>query len=44
MEASVESRVRRVTPDNQAESDAAQVRLKRKVAAEIAAVQRRANS
>lgn len=37
-EASVESRVRRVTPDNQAVFDAAQVRLQRKVAVEIAAL------
>ncbi len=36
VEASVESRVRRVTPENQAEFDAAQVRLKGKVAVEIA--------
>ncbi len=38
VEASVESRVRRVTPDNQAEFDAAQVRLGRETAAEIAAL------
>ena len=38
VEASVESRVRRVTPENQATFDAAQVRLKRELAAEIAAV------
>ncbi len=38
IEASVESRVRRVTPENQAEFDAAQVRLKGKVAVEIAAL------
>ncbi len=36
VEASVESRVRRVTPENQAEFDAAQVRLKREVEARIA--------
>ncbi len=36
VEARVESRVRRVTPDNQAEFDAAQVRLKSEAEAEIA--------
>ncbi len=35
MEASVESRVRRVTPDNQAEFDAARVCLERELAVEI---------
>ena len=38
VEASVESRVRRVTPENQAEFDAAQVHLKGEVEAEIAAL------
>ena len=38
VEASVESRVRRVTPENQAEFGAAQVRLGRETAAEIAAL------
>ena len=38
VEASVESRVRLVTPENQAEFDAARVRLKREVEVEIAAV------
>ncbi len=38
VEASVESRVRRVTPENQAEFDAAQVRLGSETAAEIAAL------
>ena len=38
VEASVESRVRRVTPENRAEFDAAQARLKREVEAEIIAV------
>ena len=38
VEASVEARVRRVTPDNQAEFDAAQMRLKREAEAEIAAM------
>ena len=36
VEASVEARVRRVTPENQAVFDAAQVRLRREVEAEIA--------
>ncbi len=36
VEASVESRVRRVTPENQAEFDAAQARLGRETAAVIA--------
>ncbi len=38
VEASVEARVRRVSPENQAEFDAAQVRLGRETAAEIAAL------
>ncbi len=38
IEASVEARVRRVTPENQAEFDAARVRLGRETAAEIAAL------
>ena len=38
VEASVESRVRRVTPENQAEFDAARVRLGRETAAVIAAL------
>ena len=38
VEARVESRVRRVTPDNQAEFDAAQVRLKSEAEVEIAAL------
>ena len=36
VEASVESRVRRVTPDNQAEFDAARVCIERELAVEIA--------
>ncbi len=36
VEASVESRVRRVTPENQAEFDAANVHLQGKIAVEIA--------
>ena len=36
VETSVESKVRRVTPENQAEFDAAQVRLKREAEHEIA--------